>query len=118
MHVLGRVPDGVREVRADLDEQYSIRIGAGGMQLVDRGAGVQAEAHPAVDRHRGRGGHNPRRQVAEDRLEPTKVGRHEIDRRPSVAEEPLCRPEEPAAERHAAASEQLVQVGEQRTEHL
>ena len=56
--------------------------------------------------------------MAQDRLETAEVGRYEVDVGAGVAKEPFGRPEEPAAVADALAHEQLVEVGQQGTEHL
>ena len=116
--VLGSVAEGAREVLAHLDHEKPLRVGAGTVQLVDRCAGMQRQAHPAVCGHRRCRGHHTRVEPPQHRLEATEVGRHEVDVGTGVAQEPLGRAEEPAAVPHALPHEQLVQIGEQRTEHL
>ena len=77
------------------------------LRLTHPSTGIAAEV--AID---------PRLEVVQHRLEAAEVGRHEVDRRAGVAQEPLGRTEEAAAVVHPRAHEQLVQVGEQRAEHL
>ena len=106
------------EVRADLHDEQSIGVGAGTVQLVDRGAGVKTEADPTVDRRGGRRRHHPRVEVVQHRLEATKVGGYEIHRGTRVSQEALGGAEEAAAVVHAGVHEQLVEIRHQCTEHL
>ena len=60
------------------DDEQPVGIGAGLMELTDRGAGVQGQAQVSVgvgwrrDRR-----HHPRSKAFEERAETTEVGRHE-----------------------------------------
>ena len=118
VRVVGFHPERAREVLAHLHDEEPVRVGAGTVQLVDRCAGVQGETDPSVHGHRAGGCHDARAEVAQNGLEPAEVGRHVVDRRTGVAEEPLGRAEEPAAVVDAAPGEERVEVGEQRPEHL
>ena len=116
--VLRRQTEGVGEVGADLDDHEAVGVGPGTVELVDACTGVNAEAHPPVHRRSGRRRHDARPEVVEHRLEAAEVGRHEVNRRAGIAQEPLSRTEEPAAVVHPFAHEQLVEVGEQGAEHF
>ena len=84
MGVVGFDSEGARKVLAHLHDEQPIGIGAGAMQLLDGGAGVHRQAHPAIDGGRSRCGHDTWVEVIEHGSEPAEVGRHEVDRRARV----------------------------------
>ena len=84
-------------------------------QLVARCAVVQREIHPAVRvGRRGLRGHDPRREAGEDRCELAEPTGDELDVVALGQQDPLRRPEEAGAVRHAGLRQHGVVAEEER----
>ena len=115
--MVGRQPDGAREVRARFDDAETIGIGGRGLELADARTGVEREAHPAVGvgRRSGRR-HHARPDLLEHRCEAAEVGGHELDPGPAGEHEPFGWSEEAGPHRHARSEQDLVEVRHQGAE--
>ncbi len=109
--------EGPRGVGHDLGDHDPFGIGDGPVQLGDRRAGVDREAHPALLVGGGhRGGDDPGGDALQDGREAAEVGGDELDVGAGVEQEALGRAVEAAQQVDAGAGEQLVEVHQQRAE--
>ncbi len=119
VRVLRRYPERARQLFVHLDDDEPVRIERGAVQLCDRGARVQRQAHEPVGVGR-RGGrrHDARCELFRDGHEAAEVGGNELDLPARVAQRALRGSEEAAPQPHAGLGEHREVVEQQRAEDL